>query len=53
MRNVRHWQTLERKYSVRGVKTLAVVILELKQRIVAIAVKVRKYQERVKQNVLE
>ena len=43
--NVRHWQTLERKYSVR-VKTLGVVIAELKQRIVATAAKVRKYQER-------
>ena len=31
--NVRHWQTLERKYSIR-VKTLGVVIEELKQRIV-------------------
>ena len=31
--NVRHWQTLERKYSIR-VKTLGAVIEELKQRIV-------------------
>ena len=44
--NVRHWQTLERKYSIR-VKTLGVVIEELKQRIVAIAAKVRTHQERV------
>ena len=44
--NVRHWQTLERKYSIR-LKTLSVVIEELKQRIVAIAAKVRRYQERV------
>ena len=39
--NVRHWQT-ERKYSIR-VKPLGVVIEELKQRIVAIAAKVRRY----------
>ena len=39
--SVRHWQTLEKKYSVR-VKTMGVVIKELKQRIVAIAAKVRK-----------
>ena len=44
--NVRHWQTLERKYSIR-VKTLGVVVEELKQKIVAIAGKVRMYQERV------
>ena len=44
--NVRHWQTLERKYSIR-VKTLGAAIEELKQRIVAIAAKVRRYQERV------
>ena len=44
--NVRHWQTLERKYSIR-VKTLGVVIEELKQRIVVIAAKVRRYQERL------
>ena len=54
--NVRHWQTLERKYSIR-LKTLSVVIEELKQRIVAIAAKVRRYQERVdrfrQQNVSE
>ena len=39
--NVRHWQT-ERKYNIR-VKPLGVVIEELKQRIVAIAAKVRRY----------
>ena len=44
--NVRYWQTLERKDSIR-VKTLGVVIEELKQRIVAIAAKVKRYQERV------
>ena len=44
--NVRHWQTLERKYSIR-LKTLSFVIEELNQRIVAIAAKVRRYQERV------
>ena len=41
-----HWQTLERKHSIR-VKTLGVVIEELRQRIVAIAAKVKRYQERV------
>ena len=41
---LRHWQALERKYSIR-LKTLSVVIEELKQRIVAIAAKVRRYQE--------
>ena len=46
VKNVRHWQTLERKYSIR-LKTLGVVTEELKQRIAAIAVKVRRYQERV------
>ena len=44
--NVRHWQTLERKYSIR-LKTLGVAIEELKQRILAIAAKVKGYQERV------
>ena len=43
--NVRHWQTLERKYSIR-VKTLSVVTEELKQRL-DIASNVRRYQERV------
>ena len=42
--NARHWQGLERKYSIR-VKTLGVVIKELKQRIVAIAANVRRYQK--------
>ena len=44
--NLRHWQKLERKYSI-GVKPLGVVIEELKQRILAIAAKVRRYQDRV------
>ena len=44
--NARHWQTLERKYSIRG-KILGVTIEELKLRIAAIAAKVRRYQERV------
>ena len=44
--NAWHQQTLERKYSIR-LKTLSVVIEELKQKIVAIAAKVRRYQERV------
>ena len=43
--NVRHWERLERKYSIR-VKRLNVVIEELKQRTTAIAAKVR-YQGRV------
>ena len=38
--NVRHWQSFERKYSIK-VKTLCVVIEELKQRVLAIASKVR------------
>ena len=42
----RHWERLERKYSIR-VKRLNVGIEELKQRITAIAAKVRRYQERV------
>ena len=44
--NSRHWERLERKYSIR-VKRLNVVTEELKQRITAIAAKVRRYQERV------
>ena len=44
--NFRHWERLERKYSIR-VKTLNAVIEELKQRITAIAAKVRKCQRRV------
>ena len=52
--NFRHWERLERKYSIR-VKRLNVVIEELKQRIIAIAAKVRRYQGRVdsyRQNIL-
>ena len=41
--NFRHWKRLERKYSIR-VKRLNVDIEELKQRITAIAAKVRRYQ---------
>ena len=41
--NFRHWERLERKYSIR-VKRLNVVIEELKQRITATAAKVRRYQ---------
>ena len=44
--NFRHWGRLERKYSIR-VNRLNVVIEELKQRITAIAAKVRRYQGRV------
>ena len=44
--NFRHWERLERKYSIR-VKRLHVVIEKLKQRITAIAAKVRRYQGRV------
>ena len=44
--NFKHWERLERKYSIR-VKRLNVVIEELKQRITAIAAKVRRYQGRV------
>ena len=44
--NFRHWKRLERQYSIR-VKRLNVVIEELKQRITAIAAKVRRYQGRV------
>ena len=44
--NFRHWERLERKYSIR-VKRMNVVIGELKQRITAIAAKVRRYQGRV------
>ena len=43
--NFRHWERLERKYSIR-VKKFNVVIEELKQRITAIAAKVRRYQGR-------
>ena len=41
--NFRHWERLERKYSIR-VKRLNAVIKDLKQRITAIAAKVRRYQ---------
>ena len=46
--NFRHWERLERKYSIR-VKRLNVVIEEMKQRITAIAItaKVRRYRGRV------
>ena len=44
--NFRHWERLERNYSIRE-KRLNVVIEELKQRITATAVKVRRYQGRV------
>ena len=44
--NLRHWERLQRKYSIR-VKRLNVVIEELKQRITAITAKVRRYQGRV------
>ena len=44
--NFRHRERLERKYSIR-VKTRNVVIPELKQRITAIAAKVRSHQGRV------
>ena len=47
--NFRHWERLERKYSIR-VKRLNVAIEELKQRITAIAAKVRRYQGRVDSN---
>ena len=41
--NFRHWERLKTKYSIR-VKRLNVAIEELKQRITAIAAKVRRYQ---------
>ena len=44
--NFRHWEILERKYSII-VKRLNVVVEELKERITAIAAKVRRYQGRV------
>ena len=40
--NFRHWERLEKKYSIR-VKRLNVVIEELKQIITAVAAKVRRY----------
>ena len=44
--NFRHWERLERKYSI-SVKKLNVVIEELKQRITAISANVRRCQGRV------
>ena len=44
--NFRHWERFERKYNIR-IKRQNVLIEELKQRITAIAAKVRRYQERV------
>ena len=44
--NFRHWKRLERKYSIR-VKSFDFTIEELKQKITAIAGKVRSYQGRV------
>ena len=44
--NFRHWERLEKKYSIR-VKRMNVVIEELKQGITDIAAKVRRYQGRV------
>ena len=44
--NFRHWERLERKYSIK-VKRLSVVIEELKQRITIIAANVRRYQGQV------
>ena len=44
--NIRHWERLEREYSIR-VKRLNVVIEELKQRITAVAAKVSRYQGQV------
>ena len=41
--NFRHWQKIVRKCSIR-VKSLNVVIEELKQKITAIAARVRRYQ---------
>ena len=41
--NFRHWERLERKYSIR-VKRMNVVIEELKQILTAIAAEVRRYQ---------
>ena len=47
--NFRHWERLERKYSIT-VKTLNVVIEELKQRITAIAAKDRRNQRLFENN---
>ena len=50
--NFRHWERLERKYSIR-VKRLNVVIEELKQRTAAIAAKVGRYHRRVENRLFE
>ena len=42
--NVRYWQTLERKYNIR-VKTLGAVIEVLKQMVLSITAKVRRFRE--------
>ena len=44
--NFRHWKRLKKKYSIR-VKRLNVITNKLKQRVTAIAAKVRRYQGRV------
>ena len=44
--NFKHWEGLERKYSIKA-KRLNIVIEELNQRITAMAAKVRRYQGRV------
>ena len=44
--NFRHWEKLERKYSIR-IKRLNIVLEELKLRITAIAANIRRYQGRV------
>ena len=52
--NFRHWERLERNYSIR-VKRLNIVIEELKQRFTAIVAKIRRYQgwvESYRQNSL-
>ena len=41
--NFRHWERLERKYSIR-VKRFHCLVEELKQKIIAVAAKVRRYQ---------
>ena len=46
IRNFRHCERLEKKYSIRK-KNLNVVIEELKQKITAIVAKIRRYQGRV------
>ena len=44
--NFRHWERLERKYSIR-VKRSNAVVEKLRQKITAIAAKVKMYQRRV------